>query len=529
MAESVVVGLVASFLGALFGILLGWLALTLFNAVGIRLGTGVALPAGGLASGVILGTIITVLAAVIPARRAARTPPIAALRDVATEGVGSSRLRSVVGIVLVAGGAVVVGVSIGSGTPVGLLGGGAALLIGVLTLGPVISRPMAMFLGAPAARLRGAVGDLARQNAARNPRRTATTAAALMIGITLVAAATVFASTLRASLREQTSGQIKTELVVSVSSSVVVSGGGMAPDTEAAIAKVPGVTLVSPLRRSVGDLNGNLISITGVRAENVAQAVNPDVTGGSLSALTGADTVAVSDATATANGLRIGSVVGLKLSQRSVDLKVVALYARNQVLGDWTAGTGLFDTTLSGRPLDSLILVGTAPGATSSVQQAVAAILADNPTAEIQTVDQYAAAQGNQVNTLLYVMYGLLGFSVLVALIGIVNTLALSIVERTREIGLLRAVGMTRGQLTAGIRYEAGIVALIGTTLGLGLGIIFGWLASEAARKNFPVFTMPWLGLVIIAVAGLLCGVVAGALPARRAARFNVLAAISTE
>jgi putative ABC transport system permease protein len=147
----------------------------------------------------------------------------------------------------------------------------------------------------------------------------------------------------------------------------------------------------------------------------------------------------------------------------------------------------------------------------------------------VQTAAAYAKAQGDQVNTLLYVMYGLLGFSVLVALIGIVNTLALSIFERTREIGLLRAVGMTRRQLASTIRYEAAIVGLIGTILGLGLGIIFGWLASVAARKTFPVFVMPWTGLVLIAVVGLLCGILAGVLPARRAAKFNVLAAIASE
>jgi putative ABC transport system permease protein len=529
VTESLVIGVVSSVVGTLFGLLLGWLALLLFAALGVRLGTSIALPAGGLIAGVLLGTVITLLAAVIPARRAARTPPIAALRAVASNVVGSSRARAIVGTCLEAAGAAVVGLSIGSAAPKSLLLGGILLLAGVLTLGPVIARPLAMFIGAPMARFRDPVGDLARQNAARNPRRTSTTAAALMIGVTLVAAATVFASTLRSSLKEQTSGQIKTSLVVSVASSAASVGGGLNPDLEGKIADVPAVNLVSPLRTSIGEQNGKLIGVSGINPATASRAFDPGVFAGSFDSLARTGTVAVAQGTATANGLHVGSSVRLQLSQKTLNLKVAALYQHNQVLGNWVVGNGVFDATVSGRPLDSLILVNTNPSDTARTERAISGLLIANPTATVQTAAAYATAQGNQVNTLLYVMYGLLGFSVLVALIGIVNTLALSIFERTREIGLLRAVGMTRRQLASTIRYEAAIVGLIGTILGLGLGIVFGWLASVAARKTFPVFVMPWTGLVAIAVVGLLCGVLAGVLPARRAARFNVLAAIASE
>jgi putative ABC transport system permease protein len=529
VTESLVIGVVSSIAGTLFGLLLGWLALLLFASLGVRLGTTIAVPAGGLVAGVLLGTVITLLAAVIPARRAARTPPIAALRAVAADVSGSSRGRAIVGTILVVAGVAIVALSISSAAPKSLLAGGILLLAGVLTLGPVIARPLAMFVGAPMARLRDPVGDLARQNAARNPRRTSTTAAALMIGVTLVAAATVFASTLRSSLKEQTSGQIKTSLVVSVISSAASAGGGLNPSLEGKIAQVPGVNLVSPMRTSIGEQGGSLISVAGVNPATASRAFDPGVSTGSLDSLAQNGTVAVSQGTATANGLHMGSSVRLQLSQRTLDLKVVALFQHNQVMGNWVVGNGVFDSTVSGRPLDSLILVNTAANDTASTEHAISGLLTDNPTATVQTAAAYAKAQGDQVNTLLYVMYGLLGFSVLVALIGIVNTLALSIFERTREIGLLRAVGMTRRQLASTIRYEAAIVGLIGTILGLGLGIIFGWLASVAARKTFPVFVMPWTGLVVIAVVGLLCGILAGVLPARRAAKFNVLAAIASE
>ena len=529
LLESLVVGLVSSVVGSLLGLGLGWVALKLFAALGIRIGSGVALPPGGLVAGVLIGTLITLAAAYLPGRRAARTPPIAALRDVAAGNVGASRGRATAGVLLLVAGVVVIVSGLVTAKPVVLLVGGVALLAGVLVLGPVMAKPLALWLAAPVVRLRGAVGELARLNAARNPRRTATTSSALMIGVTLVAGSTVFAATIRSSLTAQTSGQIKAPLVVSVSQGAQTAGGGIAPAVEADIAALPGVTFVSPLRTSIGNLNGSLISVSGVSPAAIGPSLDPGLVGGRLGALAEPSTVAVAQATATANGLRLGSTVHLTLTQQPLTLRVVALYAKNQVLGNWVISNQLFDTSVATRPLDRLILVGAVADRVPALQRQVGALLADNPTAQVQTTAQYARSQGDQVNTLLYVMYGLLGFAVLVALIGIVNTLALSIVERTREIGLLRAVGMTRRQLSSTIRYEAGIVALIGTALGIVLGIILGWLASEAARSNFPVFTMPWVPLVVIALAGLLCGIVAGALPARRAARFNVLAAIANE
>ena len=253
----------------------------------------------------------------------------------------------------------------------------------------------------------------------------------------------------------------------------------------------PGSTWFRPCGRRSARTEGILIGVSGINPATASRAFDPGVFAGSLDSLARTGTVAVAQGDGDGERASIGSSVRLQLSQKTLNLKVAALYQHNQVLGNWVVGNSVFDATVSGRPLDSLILVNTAAGDTARTERAISGLLIANPTATVQTAAAYATSQGNQVNTLLYVMYGLLGFSVLVALIGIVNTLALSIVERTREIGLLRAVGMTRRQLASTIRYEAAIVGLIGTILGLGLGFIFGWLASVAARKTFPVFACP--------------------------------------
>lgn len=522
LLESILVGLFASILGALAGIGLGWVITQLLSAIGADLGGTLVVPAGTMALGVVLGISITVASAILPARRAASIPPIAALREIASGVVRGSRTRTVIGLSLAA---VTVVATIVALTGAGVVWFGVAIvaaIVAAIVLGPVISGPLARTLGRPIAAASGVVGELARDNATRNPRRTATTASALMIGIMLVTTATVFATSLRASLDSQLGEQITGDLVVTVASSAASAGGGFTPDVATAIGELDQVAAVSPTGSANVEIDGDFTQLRSVDAAAAGQLIEIGVTQGSLADLD-ADSIAV----ATDQGHRIGDTVTVKFQQDEASLTVTALYDDTDLVGDYLVDQTVLDANTTQR-LDELILVRSA-GQPDETQQAIDVILADNPVAETKTADRYVEDQAGQVNIVLYLLYGLLGISILVALIGIVNTLALSVMERTREIGLLRAVGMTPRQVRSTIRYEAAIVALIGTTVGLALGMLFGWLGSQAVGDTFPVFAMPWTTLIVIAAAGLLCGIIAGALPARRAARLDVLAAISTE
>lgn len=527
VAESAAIGVIASAAGAAAGIGIGWGLLQLLGSFIGDLGLSLSIPVSGLGQGVALGTAITVAAAYIPARRGARVDPIEAMRDAAAEPGGPARGRLYSGLgVLAAGAAATVWSSV-SGEERILYGGLPLVVIAVVLLGPAIVRPLSRVLAAPAVRLGSITGELARENASRNPKRSSTTSLTLMIGVALVVTATVFAATLSELIAGDLDEELLADHVVTISDAVANAGGGLDPAIAAAIAGLDGVDAAVGTRTASAQVGDGFASVTGADTAQLAAVADLGVVEGTVSGL-GPDEVAVRRPTAEDEGLGIGDTLVVRFQQGSATVTVAGVYdGGDQLVDDWLVDNSLLDASLS-RSLDTRILVS-AEDANQSLIASIDAALASDPTARISTRREFIDDQAGQITDLLVLLYALLGMSVVVALIGIVNTMSLSIHERTRELGLLRAVGMTARQLRRTVRYESAIIALIGTLAGLVLGLFFGWAAFDALGLAYSDFAVPWAALIAIGVAGLAAGLVSGVLPARRAGRLEVLDAIATE
>ncbi|MCY4664156.1 MAG: FtsX-like permease family protein [Acidimicrobiaceae bacterium] len=427
---------------------------------------------------------------------------------------------------LAAGAAATVWSSV-SGEEQVLYGALPLVVIAVVLLGPAIVRPLSRILAAPAMRRGSITGELARENASRNPKRSATTSLTLMIGVALVVTATVFAAT----LSELISGDLDEELladhVVTISDAVAGAGGGLDPAIATAVGGLDGVDAAVGTRSVFAQVDDGFGQVSGVDTAQIATVADLGVVEGRVSDL-GPDEVAVRQPTAEDEGLALGDTVTVRFQQGAATVTVAGIYDRGyQLVGEWLVDNSLLDASLS-RSLDTRILVR-AEDASQSLIAGIDAALASDPTARISTRNEFIDDQAGQINDLLILLYALLGMSVVVALIGIVNTMSLSIHERTRELGLLRAVGMTARQLRRTVRYEAAIIALIGTLAGLVLGLFFGWAAFDALGLAYSDFAIPWAALIAIGVAGLVAGLASGVLPARRAGRLEVLDAIATQ
>jgi putative ABC transport system permease protein len=402
-----------------------------------------------------------------------------------------------------------------------------ATILAVALLGPALVRPMSTLISIPIARRGSITGELARENASRNPKRTSTTSLTLVIGVSLVVTATVFASTLSTSIRGQLDQQIMADQVVTSGADVALFGGGLDPTITASINELPDVAAAVPFRQAPVEVLDGFDQVTGTDTARLDQVLDLDVVAGAITELTDTQ-IAVLDTVADDNDLVVGDDVDVAFQQQTATLQVAAIYEQDEFVGSWLVDNAVIENNLS-RSLDTEVLIRSNDGRSEQVANQVAVVLTSDPTANVQTTATYIDDQAGEVDQLLILLYGLLAMSVLVALIGIINTMALSIHERTRELGLLRAVGMSTRQLRRTIRYESAIISLIGTLVGLALGVFLGWVASRAAQDVFSDFTIPTSALVAIAVIGVLAGLAAGVLPARRAGRLDVLDAIASE
>lgn len=524
LLESLVIGIIASLGGALAGIGLGAGLLRLLGSVTDGFDIALIVPPTAMVTGIVIGTIITVASAAIPARRGARIAPMAALRETAIEAVGASVRRTTVGALLFAGSVATSIWAVTAGPVIALAFGLPALVVSVFILGPAVVGPFAQLVTSPMVRAGSITGELARENARRNPKRSATTSLTLMIGVALVTTAAIFAATLSSSLSGQLDAQIRADHVIE-SSSPVGQNGGLSPSVATDVAALEGVDAAAGIQNTAGEVDGTFVDITGIDAAALDQVLDLEPTAGSLHALD-ATTVALSTDAAKDQGLAVGDDVSIRLAQNTATLTVAATYDRTELVGAWLVDTSVLEANLP-RSLDTKVLVATAPGA--EVGDDIDEILAGDPTARLKTTEDFIADQAGQIDNLLILLYGLLAMSVVVALIGIVNTMALSIHERTRELGLLRAVGMTNRQLRATVRSETVIVSLMGTVIGLALGLFFGWLVGQTAGDVFSAFTIPWGTLVIVTGIGIVAGIAAGILPARRATRIDILDAVASE
>ena len=536
--EALVLGLLGAVGGLAAGILFAGGINALFKAIGADLpNTGTVVLARTVIVSLLIGVVVTLVAALAPALRATRITPMAALRESELQDSKPRGRLTLIAALLLGGlglALMLIGLFGGieeSGTAAGLLGGGAALILFATSLfSPRLVRPLASLAGKPMERIRGLTGRLARENAMRKPGRTATTAAALMIGLALVTFVTVFAAGLKSSIANTIDENFKSDVILQ-------NTDGFSPiprDAVAAASDVDGVANISAVTYGSGEYKGEQIRVAGIDPETINGVLSLDFVEGSPAVLRGLnDREAVADeAWADSKGLEVGDTVSVR-----TPLEKRAIYT---IRGEIEGGLDLFgkmlvnDATLQplfGADQPSLAFVRLEHGASAAAVQSdlEAALAARYPTVEVQNQEQLKENQESQVNALLLLFYALLSLAVIVSLFGIVNTLALSIHERTRELGMLRAVGMSRRQVRTMVRYEAVITALIGAILGMVLGVLMAALVSRPLADEGFTLSYPIATLILLLALAALAGVVAAIGPARRASRIDVLRALAYE
>jgi putative ABC transport system permease protein len=528
LLEAAIIGMVASVIGIAFGVVFAAILRAGFNAVGAALpATTLQVLPRSIIAGFAVGTLVTVAAALVPAWKASRVPPIAAMHDV--HDTGSPRARVAVSVVLGLSGVGLV--LLGLLAPLGglaprfaLIGCGAVLLfIGSAMLTQYVARPLARIIGAPTARL-GLAGRLGRENAMRNPSRTAQTAAALTIGVALVTVVTIFAS----SLSETYVGAVDTR----IRADLVILAGAQQPFSTGAASTLRGTEEFAEVnawrRGDFKDAAGSTRSLTAVDPARLGAVYDPGVTQGSMEALSQAGTIAVHEDYADEKDLSVGSRVPVLFARTGrTTLRVAAVFS-DDMFNRFFISIRQYERDFTAQE-DQVILIRAGEGVAPGVAKAAAERdLEAFPNLDVRTKAEYKDLIASQINTFLALFYVLLAMAIVIAIFGIVLTLALSVFERTREIGLLRAVGLSRRSVRAMIRWEAMIVALIGALVGVVLGAFLG-VVSVSAIPEFKALTIPWPSIVVFFAAAALFGVLAAILPARRAARLDILKAIQSE
>ena len=530
--EALVIGVLASVIGLAAGLGLAKALESMFASMGMQLpNAGTVFATRTVVIGLAAGIAVTLLASVVPATRATRIPPIAAVREGAT--VPPGRFARAKTLIVTAAGVAGVGllstglVDSGLATSVRLLllaTGAAVLFVCLAFLARWLVAPLAAALGRPFEAITGAAGMLARENSSRNPARTAVTAGALTVGVALVAFIATLGAGLRGTVTDSVKQQIHADYVISADNAPLPPAAGNA------LRASPGIA-ASSVRQGQIIAFGSAEQMNGVDPNTITRFYRFKWTPGSgpsaLAQLSGSGAI-VSKPFATAHHLAIGSrfrvetqsAAKLTLTVRGIQ----TLPTFGALLGAVTISTALFDHSFV-QPSDAAILANTG-GVTPAAQQSLTNLLRDFPTAKVRTINAYITTTQASIDTLLNLFYVLLALSLIVSLFGIVNTLALSIVERTREIGALRAIGLTRRQLTRMIRIESEITALIGAAIGIVVGLALAGVATAGLATWNLSFTVPWTTLLVLATAAFLAGMAAGVLPAHRAAHLDPLQAL---
>ena len=528
LLEALAVGITGSTLGLGAGYLLALGLRALFGLFGLDLaGAHFPVEPGTVVASYSVGILVTLLAAYLPARRASRIAPVQALRDDVAMPESSLRARLAVGGTLVVLGAVGMAAGVGKvgGEPLVEIGlGMLAILVGVALLSPFAARPVIRGFGG-AFRPFGTVGRLATENSLRNPRRTAATASALMIGLALVAMMSMLGRSASASADIALNKALTSQFVVSN-----VVGSPFSTGVAAEMRKVEGVQDVAALRYGNAKSRDVGLGLAAVDPRTFGAAFAVPTEAGSVSDL-GPGAIVLAHDLADKLGVGVGDTIPVRFQADQQKLEVVAIMPKGATTPANSFVT--FSTLAKGgvAPLDSYLFVTAEPGADlDAVGAALDRVVKDLPTVTVKDPQQFADEQKAQIDQLLNLIYGLLALSVVIAALGVLNTLALSVLERTREVGLLRAVGMSRRQVRTMVRLEAVVISVFGALLGGALGIAFGLVLLRALRDDgITEVVVPWSTLLAFVVAAGVVGVVAALLPARRAARLDVLRAITTE
>ena len=527
MIESVVVGLFGSTIGLFAGIGLSKALSALLKAASIDLPSGdLVVPSSAVVNTIVVGLIVTVASAWLPARRAGRVPPLAAMRETAIEVVALTRRRTQFGLFLIALGAATI-VAVTSGASNKWLGLGILFVFsGTITLGPVIARPVALLLGKPAEKLRGVTGTMARQNSARNPKRTSRTASPVLIGVALVTAVAALAASISSQIDGVFTQQFKGDYAINTNAR---GFGGLSPSLADDINALPEVERATGIGLLTVKIDGKGQYLTTINPATVEGVYDIGLTSGSYADLT-PETIFVSQQYAENNDAKLGDTIAVTLADAQVKtLSIAGIYEFDELAGKYTVSRDLTkDTTVI--TFDLGVYIKIKDGVSEeSARTALQAAVDKYGQGTLLSKREYIDSQSGQINQLLGLIYGLLFLSVIIAVVGIIITLLLSVFERQREIGLLRAVGMTKSQVRTTVRWESVITSLLGAVVGIVLGVGLGWVIVYALRdQGLSSFSVPVGTTVSILIMAFVIGVLAAVYPAWRATRVNLLAAITT-
>ncbi|KOT92808.1 ABC transporter [Streptomyces rimosus subsp. pseudoverticillatus] len=535
-AEAALLGLISSVVGFALGsgIAVAMRAVLDANGAGFPDGPLVISPTAVL-SALGVGVLVTVLAAWLPSRKAAKIAPIEALSTVdAAPALRGLVVRNTIGALVTALGVAVMlfasTLTISDGLQLAMVGS-ALTLTGLIILAPLLSRPLVALAGKATTRFFGISGKLAKENALRNPRRTAATASSLMIGLTLITGMTVTAISAQTAVDEMTAKGLTADYQASVS-----QGSGLEAKLTQQAAALPGVKAAVPLRTAGFQTNHGGGTLTGTDLARIDQVADLTFRSGSLQAVRDSGGIAVSESKAKRLGWKTGDTLQQVTfttdadTSRKTQLKIAGIYEDNPAVGTVFGATALVDPHL--KPLkNDKVLIRTVNGPDAGLDRQIRKALGDSPLLKIQNKDDLRKEGAGEVDTVLNMVYGLLGMAVIIAVVGVVNTLAMSVFERTREIGMLRAIGLARSGIKQMVRLESVVITLFGALLGIGAGIFLAWSSGKMLASSMPTYEMalPWDRLGAFTAAALAIGVLAAAWPARRAARLNMLESIASE
>jgi putative ABC transport system permease protein len=538
LLEAFLIGLIASLVGLGLGILLAVGLNALFKALNLELPTtSMVIASRTIIVALLVGVVVSVLAAFAPAMRATRVSPILAVREGAELPRGRfSRFTPYIALTLIALSLLLLARAMFTETLstadrlLSIAGGVLLLFIGIAMISSKLVRPLAAVIGVPGEKVAGITGFLARRNTLRNPGRTAATAAALMIGLALVTFVAVLANGMKQSNRGAIEEQIAADYVVTSQDGFTpfVSGAGDAAE------EAPGVELATSVRAEVGEVAGVGKYVTGIEPDDIAAVYNFDWEKGSDAVLAElGETGAIVDKDfAEDRGWEIGEPFQLLTATgETITLEMKATYNPPpfyQLLGSVSILKSTFDS-LHDRPRNQFTFINVAGDPTPAKEEPIEQALATFPDAKVQTREDWITSQDKEFNQFLIMLYVLLALSVIISIFGMINTLALAVYERTRELGMLRAVGMTRWQARTMIGSESVITALIGAAIGLPLGMFLAAMVTKALEQYEVRYAIPLLPLLIFAVIAVVVGLVAAIMPAQRAARLNVLQALQYE
>ncbi len=532
LGEAALIGVLASAIGIAGGVGVAWGLRAIFESLGAELpDSPTIVSARTIIVAVVIGVGVTMVAAIGPARRAARVPAIAALRDGAEAADASPRRRTSLGLAVLALGILLggTGLFVAGSTSVVLAlvaSGGGAVFIGVAMLSPLVAGPLTAVFGWPMQKLFGVSGRLAKENAGRNPRRTATTAAALMIGLALVSMALTVGESVKAQLRSTLDSSVQADYLIDE----VTSDAGFPPTLAAELRSLPVTDQVVGFSYDEASVAGEVQEVVGADLAAVDSLFDLDIIDGSAADSSVTDPVLVSNDEAEALGIAPGDTISTEFATgQTRTLTVIGIFADDVLVEvGYILDRSTWDS-VGADSVDAWIALSTADDATeAAIIASLAPIAAAYPQANIDTASEFVERLEGFVDQALTALNVMVALAVIIALIGIANTLALSVFERTRELGLLRAVGMSRSQLRRMVRYEAGLVALFGAVLGTALGVLFGWAGVVALPSSVTsTLSVPVGRIALLVIFAGLAGLIAAWIPARRAGRLNVLDAIN--